>query len=96
MSIPFSHCQYSVRPDLTNAGVWQGRRKFDLFAERDEGVHGRQRKLVSSIYAMSSLKELEKWVDDAIEVFMRRMEDQGSRTVDLGKWLQIFAFGMLL
>ncbi|KAL2220480.1 cytochrome P450 [Thermoascus aurantiacus ATCC 26904] len=75
--------------------VWQGRRKFDLFAERDEAVHGRQRKLVSNIYAMSSLKELEKWVDDAVEVFMRRMEDQGSRTVDLGKWLQLFAFDVI-
>lgn len=42
---------------------------------------------------MSALTALEKWVDDAVECFSQRMRDQGSRTVDLGYWLQLLAFG---
>lgn len=30
--------------------VWQGRRKFDLFPERDESIHSKQERLVSRIY----------------------------------------------
>lgn len=74
--------------------VWQGRRVFDLFAERNESVHGRQRRLVSRIYSMESLKDLEPYVEDAIKVFRQRMDEQKSRIVDLGNWVQIFAFGV--
>lgn len=44
---------------------------------------------------MSALTALEQWVDDAVECFIRRMQDQGSRVVDLGYWLQLLAFGSL-
>ncbi|GAB7361737.1 hypothetical protein MBLNU230_g1784t1 [Neophaeotheca triangularis] len=75
--------------------VWQGRRVFDLFAERNESVHGRQRRLVSRIYSMESLKDLEPYVEDAIKVFRQRMDEQKSRIVDLGNWVQIFAFDVI-
>ena len=74
--------------------VWQGRRTFDLFAERDEGIHANQRRLVSGIYAMQNLMQHQDQVDKAIEALVRRMRDQGSGVVvDLGVWLQLFAFG---
>ncbi|KAB8342796.1 hypothetical protein FH972_022394 [Carpinus fangiana] len=76
--------------------VWQGRRKFDLFPERDEAVHSQQRRLVARHYSMDSLKQLETYVEDAIVFFFRRMEDvrlQG--TVDLGKWVQLLAFDVI-
>ena len=76
-------------------GVWQGHRKFDLFAERDEGVHGTQRRLINNIYSMSSLKTFEEGVDKVLECFMQCMSRQGSNaTINLGKWVQLFAFGM--
>lgn len=75
--------------------VWQGRRKFDLFPERDERVHGAQRRLVSAIYAMGSLRRYEDSVDEAVRVFVERMKELGPRTVDLGLWLQLFAFGKI-
>jgi len=72
--------------------VWQGHRKFDLFAERDEKLHGRQRALVSRAYSMTSLHDLEPYVDDTIKVFLTKMAEVRGR-VDLGKWAQLYAFG---
>lgn len=73
--------------------VWQGHRKFDLFAERDEKLHGKQRSLVSSAYSMASLKDLEPYVDDCVTMFLDSMADLQGQVVDMGRWVQLFAFG---
>lgn len=75
--------------------VWQGRRKFDLFAERDEKIHGQQRRLVSNIYAMESLKDLEKYVDDAIARFIDIMHNSQNKSFNMGRFVQLFAFGKI-
>ena len=74
--------------------VFQGHRKFDLFPERNERIHGEQRRLVSRAYAMGSLRELEPFVDDALKVFMDNMKQKSREVVDMGNWVQLFAFGM--
>jgi cytochrome P450 len=76
--------------------VWQGHRKFDLFAGRDEKLHGTQRSLVSSAYSMKSLTDLEPYVDDAVKRFMDEMSGLQNQVVDMGKWVQLFAFGMFV
>ncbi|KAI4756590.1 cytochrome P450 [Aureobasidium sp. EXF-3400] len=73
--------------------VWQGHRTFDLFAERDEKLHGKQRSSISSAYAMTSLKDLEPYVDDTVNRFMDAMSERQNQVVDMGKWAQLFAFG---
>ncbi|KAK1673125.1 hypothetical protein BDP55DRAFT_556997, partial [Colletotrichum godetiae] len=73
--------------------VWQGRRKSDLLPERDDRVHSAQRRLVSRPYAMTSLKELEPYVDSAIQVLLEKLDDMLGRTVGLGNWVQLYAFG---
>ncbi|KAI4127866.1 MAG: hypothetical protein LQ347_004420 [Umbilicaria vellea] len=75
--------------------VWQGHRKFDLFAERDERIHGSQRRLVSRIYSMDSLEDLEKYVDDAVDVFKTKMQELQGRSVNMGLWVQLFAFDVI-
>lgn len=75
--------------------VWQGRRKFDLFAERDEQVHGSQRRLVSKIYSMDSLRTLEPYIDDAIKHFTSIMAQRTGQDVNMGLFVQLFAFGQL-
>ena len=43
---------------------------------------------------MSSLKDFESGVDSVVEQFMHCMVRQGPEaTVDIGKWVQLFAFG---
>ena len=73
--------------------VWQGHRKFDLFGERDEKIHGEQRRLVSRAYAMDSLKDLEEYVDHAVTVFLDNMSERQGQVIDMGNWVQLFAFG---
>ena len=73
--------------------VWQGHRKFDLFAERNERIHSAQRRLVSSIYAMDSLKDSERYVDDAITRFIEVIQSRRDQILDLGLFAQLFAFG---
>ncbi|KAL9085052.1 MAG: hypothetical protein Q9165_007793 [Trypethelium subeluteriae] len=75
--------------------VVQGHRKFDIFAERNEKVHASQRKLVSRPYAMEVLKDLEPYVDTAIEVFMRKMDSLKGQSIDMGNWIALFAFDVI-
>lgn len=42
---------------------------------------------------MTSLKELEPYVDSAIQVFLGKLGGMLGRTVDLGNWVQLYAFG---
>lgn len=74
--------------------VWQGHRKFDLFGERDEKIHGRQRRLVSNIYSLDQLKKMEPYVDSTLTLFLERLGEVSQKgSVDMGKWAQMFAFG---
>ena len=73
--------------------VWQGHRQFDLFGERDEHIHRAQRKLVSRIYSMDSMKEMEPYVDAAVAVFLSQLGKRVGQTIDMGRWVQLFAFG---
>lgn len=74
--------------------VWQGHRKFDLFGERDEKIHGKQRRLVSNIYSLDQLKKIEPYVDSALTLFLERLNEVAKcSAVDMGKWAQMFAFG---
>ncbi|KXL43926.1 hypothetical protein M433DRAFT_151346 [Acidomyces richmondensis BFW] len=75
--------------------VWQGHRKFDLFAERDERIHGQQRRLVSRAYSMESLRDLEQYVDNAINVFLDNMSQRLGKVIDMGNWVQLFAFDVI-
>lgn len=71
-----------------------GHRRFDLFAERNERLHGEQRRLVSRAYSMESLRDLEPFVDNAVKVFLDNMEERLGQVVDMGNWVQLFAFGL--
>jgi cytochrome P450 len=74
--------------------VWQGHRKFDLFGERDEKIHGKQRRLVSNIYSLDQLKKMEPNIDGTLTLFLERLNDVRKKgAVDMGKWAQMFAFG---
>ncbi|KAK0659902.1 Pisatin demethylase [Lasiodiplodia hormozganensis] len=76
-------------------GVWQGRRKFDLFAGRDEAIHGQHRRLVARAYSMDALKDLEQYVDESIKVFMQNMNERAGKPMNMGNWVQLFAFDII-
>ena len=51
--------------------------------ERDERIHNSQRRLVSQIYSMETLKDF----DDAVAHFGRQMQDRLGQNIDLGFFL---------
>jgi hypothetical protein len=67
-----------------------GPSQIRLIAERDENDHASQRRLVSRIYAMDSLKDLEKCVQDAVAHFISKLHEMQGTKLDLGVWLQAF------
>jgi hypothetical protein len=42
---------------------------------------------------MEALKDLEPFVDKAIDVFMDCMKPREGKVIDMGNWVQLFAFG---
>lgn len=76
--------------------AWQGHRKFDLFGERNEKKHSLQRKLVSRIYSMDGLRDLEPYVDSSVMALLSKMSQIEGQTIDMSLWAQLFAFGMPL
>lgn len=90
----------SALPARGRRTVYAGRQKFDLFAERHERVHAKQRGLVGAAYARNAVVAWEERVDGLIEVMAEMMErvSQQDREgkVDVGVWLQLFAFGMCI
>jgi hypothetical protein len=45
---------------------------------------------------MSSLKDLEDYVDQTVSTFLEKMREHEGQSVDMGKWVQLFAFGKLV
>ncbi|KAB8253313.1 cytochrome P450 [Aspergillus flavus] len=72
--------------------VVQGNRPFDLTGERNEKVHSEQRKLVATAYSMSSMVHFESKVNVVIETLIHKLEARCGKTIDLGHWLQMWAF----
>jgi cytochrome P450 len=70
---------------------------MNLFSTRDEGFHRGQKKPVANAYSMTNLLELEPAVDSCTEIFitqLRKFADK-KKTVDLGAWLQYYAFDVV-
>jgi hypothetical protein len=42
---------------------------------------------------MDSLKLMEPYLDNAVEVFLTRMTERQGQVVNMGLWVQLFAFG---
>jgi hypothetical protein len=72
----------------------QGTRSFDLVGQRNEKIHSEQRKLVARAYSMDSMVLLEPKVDIVISQMIGQLDKLDGETIDLGFWLQLYAFGM--
>lgn len=57
----------------------------------DDIVHDERRKIVSSLYSMSSILEQEKYIDSCSNIFTRIMREfaESGEVVDLGQWIQM-------
>lgn len=56
---------------------------------RDEKLHTECWKIVSNMYSMTSVLELEKYVDVCTRIFTQKLTQiaDSGEAIDLGKWL---------
>jgi hypothetical protein len=69
-----------------------------LFSTREPQYHREQKRITANAFSMTSLLEMEAEVDSCTELFTRRMSevgDNGGKEVDLGAWLQHYAFDVI-
>ncbi|POS73578.1 hypothetical protein DHEL01_v208032 [Diaporthe helianthi] len=67
-------------------------RSFDIAGERNEKIHGEQRKLVARAYSLESMIQLEPRVDETVQTLLDKFDELTGQTVDLAQWFQLFAF----
>ncbi|OJJ06598.1 hypothetical protein ASPVEDRAFT_45955 [Aspergillus versicolor CBS 583.65] len=69
----------------------------DHFTSTDEIIHKERRRIVNSIYSMSSIVKFEHFIDVCTELFMTRMGEfaQQQEPVNLATWVQWYAFDVI-
>jgi cytochrome P450 len=77
--------------------VWGGKDFKGLFNNTNEVEHAQQRRLVANAYAMSSLLEMEPYVDSAIEEMSTRLDGftKAPVPVNMAFWMQAYAFDVV-
>ena len=62
-----------------------------LFAERNEKRHAIRRRHVATAYSMTTIIQLEKYVDSCSNQLIRQFERlAGKGRIDLGEWFQMY------
>ncbi|KAK5238757.1 hypothetical protein LTR47_000500 [Exophiala xenobiotica] len=69
----------------------------NMFTYRNEKEHAKHRRAVGNAYAMSSVLDSEGYVDQCSDIFLQRLGEmaQAGQAVDLGHWLQMYAFDVV-
>jgi hypothetical protein len=66
-----------------------------LFAETDEKVHAARRRNVATAYSMTTLVQLEKYVDSCSTQILKQFEGLAdSGPVELDQWLQMYGINL--
>ena len=66
-----------------------------MFTVRDPAAHQALRRPVAQKFSMSSIKSLEPFADECSAIFIDAMRDLEGQRVDLGAWLQWYAFDVI-
>lgn len=73
---------------------WNKKPQMNLFSTRDEQYHRDQKKLVANAFSMTALLDMEPYVDACTTLLMSQL-DSRTKSVDLGEWLQYYAFDVV-
>lgn len=70
---------------------------MNLFSTRDEDYHRDQKRPVAAAYSLTSILSREDSIDSCVTLFMNKLSAlaETKQTVDLGVWLQLFAFDVV-
>jgi hypothetical protein len=66
-----------------------------IFSARIPLEHKRLKSAVANKFSMTSLRDLEPLMDDCSDIFLKAMRELSGSPVDLGAWLQWYAFDVI-
>ncbi|EXJ59754.1 hypothetical protein A1O7_03901 [Cladophialophora yegresii CBS 114405] len=68
-----------------------------IFGQRDPHLHAQRKRIVSHGYSMNALQAMEKYVQERVQIFMRKMSEfaASGTEINLGKWCHFFAFDVI-
>jgi cytochrome P450 len=75
--------------------VYKGAVMESLFTTRDPEYHKALKRPVAGKFSMTSIRTMESLVDECSEIFIESMKDLEGQAVDLGAWLQWYAFDVI-
>jgi Cytochrome P450 len=78
--------------------VYKGKTLANLFTTRSEKYHAHLKRASVNAYSMTTLADLEPYVQNVIQLFLRRIDEVsegGKKSFDIGTWVQYFAFDAL-
>lgn len=90
LSLILTLCEAPFYDSFTNAH--DGSILDNLFATRDPAWHKRVKSAIAPAYSLSYLRHLEPLVDQCTSQFIDAMQDLAGQSIDLGEWLQWYAF----
>ncbi|KAH8730154.1 pisatin demethylase [Phaeosphaeriaceae sp. PMI808] len=69
----------------------------DLFSDRSEANHARNRKIIGPVYQMGMVLKNEPSMDESINLFVKRMHQFAARkeSIDFGHWIELFAYDVI-
>ncbi|KAB5578026.1 cytochrome P450 [Coniochaeta sp. 2T2.1] len=85
-------------------GVFPPPENPDIFTEVREDVHAQKKRVANVPYSMAAMQQLSPFINDTIELFMRKIDEHRAANVgagpkgkvfDLGAYLHYFAFDVL-
>ena len=68
-----------------------------IFGQRDPYLHAQRKRIVSHGYSMNALQAMESFVQERLQIFMRKFSEfaRTNTEVNLGKWCHFFAFDVI-
>lgn len=81
-----------VDPSATN------QYRYSMFSVISDKTHSERRRIISHVYSLSNVLKSEKYLDKCTELFLHRLREHANTTesvIDLGKWLQMYAFDVI-
>jgi Cytochrome P450 len=75
--------------------IYKGQKQESLFSTRDPVYHKALKVPVAQLFSMSNMKNFEPYADECTKIFISTMQDLEGQPVDLGEWLQWYAFDVI-
>lgn len=69
----------------------------NIFTETDPHLHAIARRKIAGAYSMTSLVQLEPFVDECTAILKTRLEEfaKSGTTIDISHWMQCYAFDVI-